>query len=249
MNNNREKINDVRRDIIRKRSRVQPLDSFLNASRENEKKLQEAKNQKVSLSDVKRELNNVYKKIQPVLIAISLRAASSSRWIFNRINKIWLFSGVVAAIVLLLGFTLISQSTKENSDDNPQVAGQATAAEPEFNVVRSPANNEESNIVKYDPEKRVASYEDTINGVRVAVSQQEVPADKKSDELFLVTVAQSFGLNEEISTDKGGVFIGSNENEQVTTVVFRFQDFLVFMRSSGLLTPEDIIEYVNSMTI
>lgn len=154
----------------------------------------------------------------------------------------------VAVFVVILASTGIALlAGRDNS--NPQVQGDSsllnTPVEPEFDVFY-PAEIEVENIA-YDPEKKVASYSTIIDDSRVIYSQQEITAVDATRENFLLTVAQSFGINRELPTNSGTVFIGSNARQQVVTAVTLRGTNLVFLRSSGTISDQSVVDFVNSL--
>jgi hypothetical protein len=74
-----------------------------------------------------------------------------------------------------------------------------------------------------------------------------VPENKIDNEFFVFEVAQSFNIDKEFPSDKGGVFIGENQEQQVQTAIFRSNDVLVFIQLESIVNPNTLIEYINNL--
>ena len=114
---------------------------------------------------------------------------------------------------------------------------------PSFETIKNPEGTE----TRYDSSKKVASFRDKLLNKNIVVSQQEVPEDKKSNEQFLLEVATAFNINKEFKSDKGGVFIGENQEQLVQTAIFRHKDLLVFIQTESIYPNDTLIDYINGL--
>ncbi len=183
---------------------------------------------------------------------ISQLKASSAYKYFKELNfgiKITLSTVLVVGALGLIIFS------RETSTDNTgsQVQGDSATqevVEPEFAVYKPGTRNGNEASPKriaYDPGKQVASYSTEIEGKPFVYSQQLITTEDATRENFLLTVAQSFGLNRELQTKTGPVFIGSNENEKVMTAVTLRGKNLIFLRSEGIVNEIKIVEFLDEL--
>lgn len=152
---------------------------------------------------------------------------------------------VIVALVLATGAI-----NKDSKDDTPTVQGTTTEVqpiEPEF-VVATINNEYQPTEVAYDAERKVASFGVSLDSETDAIiSQQEISAADASRENFLLSVAQSFDINREVQTQKGPLFIGSNQKQRVVTAVYLEGTFLFFIRSNNLVEDDQIIALVEEI--
>lgn len=154
--------------------------------------------------------------------------------------------GVVAIFVVLISALGATTNPDTIATNDGAVEGSSIeVAQPDFDVV-APTGSATTEV-KYDPTKNVASTAIVITGFQATLSQQLIDLSDSTEQEFLIAVAQSYGLSVEVQSEKGGVFIGSNAQEQVTTAVFIYQDFLFFIRSSGVLDDQAVIDFVNTL--
>jgi len=153
-------------------------------------------------------------------------------------------SGVVV-LFLVVGFGLVRGASNSNNDTSSvQGVSSEAAIEAPFEVLEAPDNAQPA---RYDSEKKVSNFQDSLEGKRLVVSQQQVPENKIDNEFFVFEVAQSFNIDKEFPSDKGGVFIGENQEQQVQTAIFRSNDVLVFIQIESIVNPNTLIEYINNL--
>jgi hypothetical protein len=212
--------------------------------------------------EIKDKLSAVLLKIKEIIVAakksisknvskVSLNTYATvlGASYFKRSNRLRAALPVLV-LVVVFGFLFLVRVNK----DKPQVQGAAGSAnagkvdiEPSFSVLKPPIPKEQNIDIVFDEDKKVASFAVKIGDALATISQQELSVEEVKRENFLLTVAQSFGINKEVSTMKGPLFLGSNEKEQVSTAVFLVDTYLIFIRTQGLVTDTDIITFVNNL--
>lgn len=154
----------------------------------------------------------------------------------------------IAVLGLLGGFIIIRGGGSEVAvTEDGQVAG-AEIAEPTFDVVRP---NDEDNQVFFDPELGVASYQDTVGGKTVTISQQPISTEQQANKTeFLNQVAVNLKADVEFSTQFGPTHLSTKPDDTGDQVVFFLTDeLLVFIRTRGeSISPIEWTEYINSIS-
>ncbi len=247
--------NDLRNRLRKAKTPDQSVDSKLAEFFSSDEKLKKY-GKKSTDSDQEEndfvvELKKLYRKVvgQTKKTVDSLRSKNTS--ILRLRRKTVLSVGSIAAILLFL-LLIGGMFARDKQDGTPSVQGTATeieAVEPEF-ATATIGGEYESTKVAYDAERKVASFGVTLDsGTDVIISQQEISAADASRENFLLSVAQSFDINREVQTEKGPLFIGSNQKQRVVTAVYQEGVFLFFIRSNNLVDDDQIITLVEELQI
>jgi len=201
---------------------------------------------KKSVNKLATKLARFYiKSVKPTVNTLKPKLTRTFKNVVVAIGPVRVAIGTVGMLFIILAFGLISGTT-DQKNDSPDVQGVSVApeiAEPTFETIAAPENVQ----ARFDQARQVASFQDTLAGSPVVVSQQQVPDNEKSNELFLLKVAQSFGISKEFQSDKGGVFIGDNQEQQVQTALFRYKDLLVFIQTESIYPNDVLVEYINSL--
>lgn len=170
------------------------------------------------------------------------------REILNLPRKITVSLAALAVLlVLVAGINKLNNKQDVSSDTGGAATGTAAnAVKPEFNslVPEGKDSDFEASKVRYDSEKKVASFEDTIIGVGITLSQQQLPENFKSDpEAEVQKIAENFGAREVIYAGEVKAFSGvSAKGPQ--TVIFSKHDLLIFIKSNEKLDKDGLIQYI-----
>lgn len=157
-----------------------------------------------------------------------------------------LLTAVLASfLVAVIAFAILKKPTTSKKDTT-KVQGATSAQKPDFEAVL-PKNAPQDKIIKFDPTKRVASFEDTIQGSRIVVSQQKLGETEIKDTEFLKRTATNFNLKTELTTLKGTAYIGVNIEKNVQIAVFIYKDFLFFIQTEITYKNQVIIDYIQSL--
>lgn len=148
-------------------------------------------------------------------------------------------------VILVLGGLVLPGGKKNTETPSPQVAGVATPTKPSFETLVP--NEKAKSSVKFDPTRQVASYQDTIQGARVVVSQQKLSEKDLVDPNFLSRTATAFNLTTEVTTKKGQAFIGVNLEKNTQFAMFTYKEFLVFIQADQSYKNQTIVEYIDSL--
>lgn len=155
---------------------------------------------------------------------------------------------VLAAATLLVAGSVLALMGKQSTakKDTPKVEGATSPQKPDFETVL-PKSNPEEKKVKFDPTKRVASFEDVIQGNRIVVSQQKLGETELKDTEFLKRTALNFNLKTELTTLKGTAYVGINISKNVQIVAFIYKDFLFFIQTDVTYKNQVLIDYIQAL--
>lgn len=88
---------------------------------------------------------------------------------------------------------------------------------------------------------------DSIDGVGISVSQQELPASLKDNNGAKVAeVAKSYNATKTIYADSTKVYIGTNADGP-QSVIFTKNNLLVLIKSRAVIQDQSWVAYINSL--
>lgn len=191
----------------------------------------------------------------PREIAVTLkvpRVKKIKQAVLKRYNpdhkKIYIVGGVLMLLPLLaIGTGTLLQATKQ-TDKKTEVLGQKTvAAKPDFSTIKPTTTDNQATELRYDTEKKLASYNDVLDNVAITVSQQPLPASfKDSPTTSVENLAKQMNANDKISTSDTTAFAGiSIKGPQ--TVVFTKNDLLIFIIADKKIDTLKWSKYIESM--
>ncbi len=119
---------------------------------------------------------------------------------------------------------------------------------PDFAYILPKGKSAEADMtVKFDPEKKVVNFQDSIGGVPIIISQQQLPPSLKEDTQNRVKkLAEEFAATEVLSTANPTAFLGTSAKGP-QTVIFAKKDLLIFIQSSKEIDNHDWAEYVTNL--
>jgi hypothetical protein len=166
-------------------------------------------------------------------------------------RKVLLSGGVGLCAVIAIGVaTLVfSDNRSKNKPEETTAVLSDKATEPEFKTILPDGEKDgvQNAKVAYDPEKKVASYQDKIGLADITVSQQPLPDKFKADpEQELEKLAISFSANEVILTSNPKVYLGTSVKGPQTVIFYRY-DVLVFIQASRKIDKQDWTDYIRSL--
>lgn len=149
-------------------------------------------------------------------------------------------------IVAVAGISYVAYNKLQDTPKRGSTAVLGTVSvKPDFATVYAagPAATE----LRYDETKKVASYNDTLTGVPITISQQPLPSGFKTDPSGEVAkLATQINANEKISTVDTVAYSGlSIKGPQ--TVVFVKNDLLIFIIAQKKIETLDWIKYIESI--
>lgn len=151
--------------------------------------------------------------------------------------------GLVGAIVASTGLL----SGDKPADDSKNVLSKSTQ-QADFEYSLPGGSKEEADSdVRFDPEKKVVNFQDSIGGVQIVISQQKLPVgfEEGTDEK-VKKLAEEFAANEQLTTANPTAYLGTSEKGP-QTVIFAKKGLLVFIQSSKKIDSHDWAEYITNL--
>lgn len=144
---------------------------------------------------------------------------------------------------------------KNTSKDDISQSGSDTKAvlsqnqvKPDFTYILPKGKSAGADMaVKFDPEKKVVNFQDSIGGVPITISQQQLPTSLKEDTQNRVKkLAEEFAATEVLSTANPTAYLGTSAKGP-QTIIFAKKDLLIFIQSSKEIDNHDWAEYVTNL--
>ena len=155
-----------------------------------------------------------------------------------------------AALLVAVGVPLIIGSLK-NTPENKSTASEEQANteqrpnDAQFRVFRSLSEN--ATQPRFDQDKQITSFQDTVNGINVTVTQQALPEEFKTntaDEIKNFATSQNF--KDELSVDEGVAYIGLSVNGP-QSVIYQRDQTLIFLQSIEKMSNSKWTNYLNKL--
>lgn len=172
--------------------------------------------------------------------------------------KHYLISGAFLLLLLVGGIGL--GYSRNESKDQPSVAGATYGGEsaelpqekPQIPLLfpNEDANQYRSVLRRVSPDGTppVYVYVDTVGGVRVLVSQQEVPDAFKEDQSGkLKQMATDFQATSVVVVDGQSIYHGVSERDGVQSIIFIKDKNLFFVKADARLTDAQVSAYYLSL--
>lgn len=177
-----------------------------------------------------------------------------------RLAKKHVITGVALVVVIVVSassFNLIGGKPDNTIAQEPKqqtstdVLHATDAKDPSFTAVL-PAGKSIDDLggwarvspLEKDP---VFAYTDTVDGVQLNVSQQQLPESLRTNTVQEVAkLAEGFAANEKIVAGDTTAYLGTSIRGP-QSVIFVKQDLLILIKSSTKLTNERWIEYIGSL--
>lgn len=157
----------------------------------------------------------------------------------------------IVAVVLVIGTgtsaVLIRNSKQKTGADGAAVLSQNTE-KPPFDYSLPKGNAAQlGGDVRFDPNRKVVSFKDSIGGVEITVSQQPLPEGFKDNlDDKVKKLAEDFSAKEVLSTANPTAYLGTAV-EGPQTVIFAKKDLLVFILSTKKIDNHDWAEYITNL--
>jgi len=136
-----------------------------------------------------------------------------------------------------------------NLTEEQGILGESETVAPDFDTL-VPSDGLDGEPV-YDQETSSVAYQDTVGGLLATVSQQVMPPGIKAEQGGVEKLALSLSDKSTINryeTQKGQIYVVEAQN-RAQTIIFGFEDILVFIRSSGNIDGQAWVDYVNALEL
>lgn len=190
-------------------------------------------------------------------ITINIGLPKLRKPIFPKIIKsnakpiIYTGGGLVITGVLVGSLVLFRKNTISSTDtsDSTGVLSEKNA-KPEF--AYTVPDGEEKRIdgaVRYDAEKKVVNYKDSIGGVPIVISQQPLPTGfKEGTQDKVKKLAEEFAATEELVTANPTAYLGTSAKGP-QTVIFAKNNLLIFIQSTKEIDKADWAQYITALKL
>lgn len=163
-------------------------------------------------------------------------------------RKKWVISGVVGVILVSGAVTtlLITKDSGKTSDKPGVLADTDQKADFAYSLPKGDSEGLEG-AVRFDSQRKVVNYRDSIGGVAITISQQPLPEGFKQDtDSKVKKMAEDFSATKTIATANPTAYIGTSEKGP-QTVIFSKKGLLVFIQSTKKIDDHDWAEYITSL--
>jgi|GEM_PF-3475312 len=211
-------------------------------AKQEAKRVAKAHKRALKEAGVPREIAVSIKVPRAKKIAATLRAKYNPNH-----KKLYITSAVLMLLPIVAssaGLVMHSRQTGKGTD----VLGQKTAvAKPDFATIKPTTTENQATALKYDTEKKLASYNDVLGDVAITVSQQPLPEGFKADPTISVeNLAKQMNATDKISASDTTAFAGvSIKGPQ--TVIFTKNDLLIFIIADKKIDVLTWSKYIESM--
>ncbi len=196
-----------------------------------------AKTVAIHITVPKVDTKKVLNKLQQWLPAVPKRLQGKPRL---------LIAGALCSVLLVGGIVYVLLPHDPKSPTG--VLGEVSQT-PQFKIVlpSGKLSDATSEKVAYNPQRKVASFTDTIAGIDVTVSQQKLPAsfeDSPTDKVK--KLAEGFSATDVIDTSTPTAYLGTSIKGP-QTVIFTKNGLLIFIQSTSNIDKHDWAEYITKL--
>lgn len=187
-------------------------------------------------------------------IAVTIPSLKIPSWLNpKKLPKKYVIAGV--STIALIGTIWLAWpsggSPPLTDEQQGEVAGQIQfKVTPEYAVMSPGGAGVESlggyALISPPGEPKVYAYTDTIGGVPIKVSQQELPDSIGQDELKLRDLASNFNATEQIQVDDRSAYVGRSVNG-VQSVIFARENIMVLIASDAEISNKDWVTYLGDL--
>jgi hypothetical protein len=194
-------------------------------------------------------------KTKPVVITLSIPALRVPKRVLPHTKKQWALNALVIIITAsLIGFITIKNS--QDSSNTGEVQGAVTSTiptnvTPEFPVLTplGAGVDDLGGFAKISPKDAPAvyAYRDTISGIPIKVSQQQLPDALRTDQANKVReLAEGFNAKNPLEVGDNTAYIGASTNG-VQSVVYVKGENLVLIASDNTISNADWVTYIGNL--
>jgi hypothetical protein len=164
------------------------------------------------------------------------------------------YTPAVPVVILLFAVTGVfllkpsgSGNAKKPNQSQEQGVLSQQKVDPEYKVLEPTVSEGAERDVRYDPERRVASFTDYIGTEQVTISMQPLPQAFEEDPIVHVEkLAKEFNATDKIAESNPVAFTGKNDNG-VQTTLFSKNGLLVFILAQREVDRQDLAAYITAL--
>ena len=168
------------------------------------------------------------------------RFERTKQFISNHASKL-IVTGCIAVLLAAIGGIMLYNSHYSE----PDAPSPTTQASPHFTPLLHESDDDPRH--RFDSDTKVLSFHTQYNNVTLTVSQQPLPEIFQSDPQEAAQIARYINAEDSFESNKGMVYIATDEESDSQTVSFATDDTLVFIRAHRSLTTEEWRQYINDL--
>lgn len=152
-----------------------------------------------------------------------------------------------AALVGIFAIGLIVNKVATSEDKKPTETAVLSAEDQKPDFATVAPKDKDAPTTRYDTKRKVVSFQDSIGGVAITISQQPLPQGLKEDtDNKVKKLAADFAATEVISTSNPTAYLGTSAKGP-QTVIFSKKDLLIFIQSTKEIDTHDWAEYITKL--
>lgn len=155
---------------------------------------------------------------------------------------------IVITIIGLLVFQFMNK--KEAKKDTASTNGAKPAEvshDPPFEITEPEGRAIKKDNITYDPQKNFAKYDDEVDGVKLTVSQQPIPATFTGDvDANVKKVSEGFNAKEILSDKDPLAYIGQDVSGRQTIILVK-DKLLIFILTAREVDKKSLTVYVQNL--
>jgi hypothetical protein len=154
---------------------------------------------------------------------------------------------LLVPVALLIGGALsVYQLNNKSASDTAAAAVNDYLAEPNYDPLIPSAA--EASTQRFDGKRNLVSYTTTFSGTRITISQQKLPSSFTKDPNSLTKAAEKIRANQRIDTDKGPVYVGTDEKGNEQLAVYTGDNVLLFLHTDTVLAPPSWKAFIEQLS-
>lgn len=155
-------------------------------------------------------------------------------------SKLIITGCIVGLVAIVGGITFYYQRNSDSGTPSP-----TAQASTHFTPLLHESDDEPQ--YRFDSDTNVLSFHTQYNNVTLTVSQQPAPETFQSDPEEVSQIARNLNAEDSFESNKGMVYIASDEESDSQTVFFATDETLIFIRAHRSLTTEEWRQYINDL--
>ncbi len=163
-------------------------------------------------------------------------------------HKKWLISGAACLVIVVgaMGALFVIKDEKKDEGGPAVLAENQQKADFAYSLPKGNPDDIDGDV-RYNAERKLVNFKDSIGGVEITISQQPLPeAFKEDTDNKVKKLAADFSATKAITTANPTAYLGTSV-EGPQTVIFTKKDLLVFILSTKSIDEHDWAEYITNL--
>ncbi len=162
-------------------------------------------------------------------------------------KKLGVGSAALIGLLVIGGVALNVRSNKGQGTNEAKGVLSASDQKASFDTLEPDEKTKNTTDQRYDSQKKVVSYTDSIGGVTITISQQQLPGGFQEDtDNKVKKLAEDFSANKVLSTANPTAYLGTSAKGP-QTVIFSKNGLLIFIQSTKEIDDHDWASYITGL--